>query len=129
MHDDSVLVHVYCNNTTRHQLLIFKIHIVSLLFYMSFLPKILTSTFTEGQHSFDMPSRGHVDSYAQYSVMPKYTRPATAPCTRQMPPAELELEPEPEPSQSSNTFSDTSPERDTDTRPRGKPSIKRKVLR
>ncbi|XP_063058406.1 centriolar and ciliogenesis-associated protein HYLS1 [Engraulis encrasicolus] len=91
--------------------------------------QILTSTFTEGQHSFDMPSRGHVDSYAQYSVMPKYTRPATAPCTRQMPPAELELEPEPEPSQSSNTFSDTSPERDTDTRPRGKPSIKRKVLR
>ncbi|KAL2087053.1 hypothetical protein ACEWY4_018112 [Coilia grayii] len=82
--------------------------------------QILTSTFTEGHHSFDMP-RGHLDSYTQYTVMPKLSRPATAP-SRQNP---VELEP----SQISNTFSDTSPERDTDTRAHGKPCIKRKVLR
>lgn len=81
--------------------------------------KILTSTFSEGHHGFDF-QREHFDPYTRHTVMPKFSRPATAPSRPK---------PEAEPEQISNTYSDTSPDRDNDTRARGRPSIKRKVLR
>lgn len=81
--------------------------------------QILTSTFSEGHHGFSV-QREHFDPYTRHTVMPKFSRPATAPSR-----PSLEVAPE----QISNTYSDTSPERDTDTRARGRPSIKRKVLR
>lgn len=77
------------------------------------------STFSEGHHGFDV-QRERFDPYTRHTVMSKFSRPATAPSRPN---------PEVEPEQISNTYSDTSPERDTDARARGRPSIKRKVLR
>ncbi|XP_041959791.1 hydrolethalus syndrome protein 1 isoform X2 [Alosa sapidissima] len=75
--------------------------------------QILTSTFSEGHHGSGV-RREYFDSYTQHTVMPKFPRPATAPSRQNQ-----EVEPE------QISYSDTSP----DTRTRGKPSIKRKVLR